>query len=74
MCAHGWSVFVHAWVQVFHDLFASQKVVLTPGEACHAAEPGFFRLCYGQIPTSALPQAIARIRTFLDCVADPKST
>lgn len=34
---------------------------MTPGEACHAAQPGFFRCCWAWVPTEALPAAVDRI-------------
>lgn len=37
------------------------RIVLTPGKDCHAAEPGFFRLCYAWMPLESLPLAVARI-------------
>lgn len=37
------------------------KVILTPGSACHAAAPGFFRLCFAWVPKEALIQAVSRI-------------
>lgn len=39
----------------------SKRLLLTPGRACHAAEPGFFRICWAWMPTEALPVAAARI-------------
>jgi 1-aminocyclopropane-1-carboxylate synthase len=41
------------------------RVVLTPGAACHAAEPGFFRLCWAWTSPDALPVAIDRIAAAL---------
>lgn len=37
-------------------------VVVTPGGACHAPEPGFFRVCWAWMPREALPVAVARMR------------
>ncbi|WIA34052.1 hypothetical protein OEZ86_012431 [Tetradesmus obliquus] len=37
------------------------RVVLTPGAACHAAEPGWFRVCYAWTPPGSLPAAVSRI-------------
>lgn len=37
------------------------KVILTPGSACHAAAPGFFRLCFAWVPKEALVDAVDRI-------------
>ena len=41
------------------------KVILTPGEACHAPEPGFFRVCYAWMDAEALAEAIQRLSTLL---------
>jgi len=46
--------------------FVAAKVVLTPGEACHAPEPGFFRVCWAWMPREALPVAVSRLRAVLD--------
>ncbi|NOX21527.1 MAG: aminotransferase class I/II-fold pyridoxal phosphate-dependent enzyme [Actinobacteria bacterium] len=37
------------------------NVNLTPGSACHIAEPGFLRLCFAQEPPDVVEAAIARI-------------
>uniref|UniRef100_A0A383VMM0 Aminotransferase class I/classII large domain-containing protein n=1 Tax=Tetradesmus obliquus TaxID=3088 RepID=A0A383VMM0_TETOB len=37
------------------------RVVLTPGAACHAAEPGWFRVCYAWTSPGSLPAAVSRI-------------
>jgi len=34
---------------------------LTPGAACHAAEPGFFRLCFPGVPPRAAVDAVGRL-------------
>ncbi|CAK0764832.1 hypothetical protein CVIRNUC_003198 [Coccomyxa viridis] len=36
-------------------------VLLTPGKACHAAEPGFFRICYAAVPIEGLMEGIRRV-------------
>lgn len=41
------------------------QVILTPGKDCHAAEPGFFRLCFAWMPPKALPEAVRRIRLLM---------
>lgn len=41
------------------------KVILTPGSACHAVEPGFFRLCFAWVAPEALKDAVIRIATHL---------
>lgn len=41
------------------------KVILTPGESCHAEQPGFFRICFAWVPCEALEIALNRIETRL---------
>jgi len=41
------------------------KIILTPGRDCHAAQPGFFRLCFAWVPPEALPEAIHRLKKVL---------
>ena len=40
-------------------------VNLTPGSACRAPEPGFFRLCYAGVEPRALDEAFARLQRVL---------
>jgi aspartate/methionine/tyrosine aminotransferase len=40
---------------------ATAGVLLTPGEACHCAQPGFFRVCYAWVPQDFFDQALKRI-------------
>ncbi|KAF5840409.1 pyridoxal phosphate-dependent transferase [Dunaliella salina] len=42
------------------------KVLFTPGQACKAARPGFFRVCWAWVPPEALPIAVSRIKPLLD--------
>lgn len=42
-----------------------RQVILTPGKDCHAAEPGFFRLCFAWMPPKALPEAVRRIKLLM---------
>lgn len=37
-------------------------IILTPGHDCHAAQPGFFRLCFAWMPPAALKEAVRRLR------------
>jgi aspartate/methionine/tyrosine aminotransferase len=46
-------------------LFDRARVVLTPGLACHAARPGFFRCCFAWMPRDALVAAFHRIERVL---------
>jgi 1-aminocyclopropane-1-carboxylate synthase len=41
------------------------KVILTPGESCHAREPGYFRLCFAWMPKESLQEAVIRIKSNL---------
>lgn len=41
------------------------KVNLTPGAACHIAEPGFMRLCFAAAPPEAVEEAVRRIADIL---------
>jgi hypothetical protein len=36
-------------------------LLLLPGAACHAAEPGWFRVCYAWTPPDSLLAAVSRI-------------
>lgn len=46
----------------FHsELLARARVVLTPGSACHAAEPGFARCCFAWMGPASVDVAFARL-------------
>jgi len=47
--------------QKLYTCLASSGILLTPGEACHCAHPGFFRICYAWVPSTDLDEAIKRI-------------
>ena len=34
---------------------------MSAGKACHAAEPGFFRICYAAVPIEGLMEGIRRV-------------
>ena len=51
--------------QLWRRMLDEAKVNLTPGSACHAAEPGFMRLCFAAVPPEALPVGIERMRALL---------
>lgn len=40
---------------------AAHKVLLTPGKAFHASEPGFFRLCFAYVPAAGLAEGLQRL-------------
>ncbi|KAG6542200.1 hypothetical protein Mapa_016433 [Marchantia paleacea] len=42
------------------------RVILTPGKACHYAEPGFFRACYASMPPEHLKVATQRLAAFAE--------
>ncbi|GAX77345.1 hypothetical protein CEUSTIGMA_g4791.t1 [Chlamydomonas eustigma] len=59
-----WDTVKSTWEEeqeLWSDLVYKHKVLVTPGEACHAAEPGFFRLCWACVPDKALPEAVMRM-------------
>jgi len=45
-------------------LFEEAHLLLTPGQACHAEAPGFFRCCFAWMSEEAISDGIARIATF----------
>lgn len=55
---------VHSERRLADSLWREQKLVFTPGEACHAIEQGWFRWCFAS--TDSLPEAIRRFRVFID--------
>ncbi|GLI59990.1 hypothetical protein VaNZ11_002049 [Volvox africanus] len=46
---------------LWEEMCRECRVLLTPGEQCHAAEPGFFRICWAWVPGDALPEAVQRL-------------
>lgn len=53
-----WAAEVRLWEEVCREC-------LTPGEQCHAPEPGYFRVCWAWVPPSALPVAVQRLQEYL---------
>lgn len=39
---------------------------VSPGSSCHCTEPGWFRLCYANMPQETLRVALQRIRALVD--------
>ncbi len=39
--------------------------IASPGEACKAEEPGFFRVCWAWVPAAALPIMVERVAKLL---------
>ncbi|KAG2426355.1 hypothetical protein HXX76_013112 [Chlamydomonas incerta] len=46
---------------LWEEMCRECRVLLTPGEQCHAAEPGFFRVCWAWMPGDSLPVAVRRL-------------
>lgn len=55
----------HEETALWKKICDEAKVILTPGKSCHAAEPGFFRLCFAWVPPEANIVAIRRIQQAL---------
>eukprot|EP00897_Mesotaenium_endlicherianum_P006036 jgi/Mesen1/5460/ME000273S04706 len=49
---------------LWKEILDKCKIVLTPGQACHYAEPGFFRICYASMPPAHLKIASNRLADF----------
>lgn len=50
---------------LWREMMNECKILLTPGEACHYAEPGFFRACYASMPPESLRAACASLSAFV---------
>ena len=50
---------------LFDFIYKECKVVLTPGQACHAGEPGYARMCFAAVPMQAALEAIGRMKAVL---------
>ena len=46
------------------SLFAEAKILFTPGEACHASEPGFYRVCFAWMNKEAVAEAFKRLISY----------
>lgn len=46
-------------------LYDRAKVLLTPGEACLAAEPGFYRICFAWMPEESVRAGFSRLMRVL---------
>ena len=46
-------------------VLAAHQVVFTPGSKSHPAQPGYFRVCFGQVPQAALVEAVRRLALLL---------
>ncbi|MCG6950323.1 MAG: aminotransferase class I/II-fold pyridoxal phosphate-dependent enzyme [Acidobacteria bacterium] len=57
LAAQTWEAEHALWLRIVEKA----RVNLTPGAACRAGEPGFFRLCYAGQPAEAMETGIERI-------------
>ena len=51
--------------ELFDALMDEAKVLLTPGHAQGASEPGWFRLCFAWVPKETLIVGLKRMRKVL---------
>jgi aspartate/methionine/tyrosine aminotransferase len=51
-------------LRLFQDLFDSCRVSVSPGQAFHCAEPGWFRLCFS-VPPEHLEEGMTRLLRYL---------
>lgn len=58
----GWA----AEERLYDALRAEIRVILTPGAAQHAAEPGWFRICYAYVERGVLDAALAAIQSWVE--------
>lgn len=57
--------------QLWESICDASRVVLTPGHACHAKQPGHFRLCFAWMPREALAVAVERLTKQFTPLAAP---
>jgi 1-aminocyclopropane-1-carboxylate synthase len=46
-------------------LFREARLLFTPGEACHASEPGWYRCCFAWMPPDAVAEGFRRLAAFV---------
>eukprot|EP00744_Colponema_vietnamica_P020628 GILI01029342.1.p1 GENE.GILI01029342.1~~GILI01029342.1.p1 ORF type:complete len:443 (+),score=113.41 GILI01029342.1:46-1374(+) len=51
--------------KLFRSLFAEERILFTPGESCHSAVPGFFRICFAAVLPEAVAAALQRLKSRL---------
>jgi len=56
-----------AEARLYDQLRTDLRVVLTPGEAQHAAAPGWFRICYAFVGRDVLDAALSKFQTWVEC-------
>lgn len=61
--ADGWA----AEARLTEDMLKHARVIFTPGSACHADEPGLYRVCFAWMPTDAVREGFRRLRDFAEC-------
>jgi 1-aminocyclopropane-1-carboxylate synthase len=54
-------------------MYEEAKLILTPGEACHCAKPGLFRICFAAVRPDALDAALERLSRFYTRAAQTRS-
>lgn len=52
--------------ELWHGIFDKAKIFMVPGEACHAREPGHYRVCFAAHPADAMHDFVARLKHFID--------
>lgn len=52
--------------EIWAAIFDKAKIFMVPGESCHAAEPGRFRVCFCAHPEDAIHDFVARLQHFID--------
>ncbi len=46
-------------------LHQKRHLICCAGQACHAAEPGFFRICYAIVARETIVQLVERLKNFV---------
>ncbi|KAG0502397.1 hypothetical protein HPP92_002469 [Vanilla planifolia] len=53
-------------------MLEDSKINVSPGSACHCAEPGWFRVCFANMSTETLDVALTRLQVFAEKIANEK--
>ena len=56
----------HREKDIWGALFDSAKIYVVPGQMCHSASPGQYRICYCSHPAEATHDMMARLQHFID--------
>ncbi|CAM9416345.1 unnamed protein product [Ectocarpus fasciculatus] len=59
--------------RLWRQMLERTKVNLTPGEAFHCVEPGWFRLCFAYQQVDVVSRAVDRIADFLEALATERA-